>query len=340
MNDFSIEKLPSQDFCEPFFDSNDGSTDLKFERQSFPEDVPQTYSGYLDIIITYPKYDDKELIPSVPVTFTMQGDVQMSSLLDFMASENFIGPNTMIFTYNSQISIWSYCGKFQAIQNTVVPAGQLSDFNGRKALSIKVREPDTQQPSTMNAKQCFSTTDGSRSMMPFGENYSTPIYSSTDDEVVGQDNLSNPGSTFKSDDFPQSPSSKVPRRRNQERLVSDVLEIIKKWRAFYNGTDENGEHVQLSLHDAADKVGVPKKSLDDYQMIIKKAKAFDFDFDKHLDCKFGVVRTFVRKNCGSTTRRRKQQKSKDAEEDQDYFYDQDKPKKCSKSKKIFKVSFQ
>lgn len=51
----------------------------------------------------------------------------------------------------------------------------------------------------------------------------------------------------------------------------------------------------MSLEEAAQKVKISKKSLDDYLMQLRSAKKFGFDFDKHNNDKVGVIRSFVRK---------------------------------------------
>ena len=50
----------------------------------------------------------------------------------------------------------------------------------------------------------------------------------------------------------------------------------------------------MSLEDAAVKVKISKKSLDDYLMQLRSAKKFDFDFDSHKSEKVGVIRKFVK----------------------------------------------
>jgi hypothetical protein len=67
--------------------------------------------------------------------------------------------------------------------------------------------------------------------------------------------------------------------------------------------DPEGNLLRYSLEDAASKVGVSKKSLDDYLLQLRFGKKFGFDFQKHKDDKVGVLRTFVKteksKNKGS-----------------------------------------
>ena len=52
----------------------------------------------------------------------------------------------------------------------------------------------------------------------------------------------------------------------------------------------------MSLEEAADKVKISKKSLDDYLMQLRSAKRFGFDFASHNDDKVGVIRSFVRES--------------------------------------------
>lgn len=47
---------------------------------------------------------------------------------------------------------------------------------------------------------------------------------------------------------------------------------------------------------AADLVGISKKSLDDYFCQLRLGEKFGFDFHQNLDEKIGVLRTFVKKH--------------------------------------------
>ena len=54
-------------------------------------------------------------------------------------------------------------------------------------------------------------------------------------------------------------------KRTKERTIQDIIEKVSLWRKLYNGvTDTEGNLLRYSLEDAASKVGVSKKSLDDY----------------------------------------------------------------------------
>jgi hypothetical protein len=56
-----------------------------------------------------------------------------------------------------------------------------------------------------------------------------------------------------------------PLKRTKERTIQDIIEKVSLWRKLYNGVnDSEGNLLRYSLEDAAQKVGVSKKSLDDY----------------------------------------------------------------------------
>lgn len=68
------------------------------------------------------------------------------------------------------------------------------------------------------------------------------------------------------------------------------------WRKLYNGIqDQSGKIVRYSLEDAAKKVGISKKSLDDYLLQLRYGKKFGFDFNENKESKIGVLRAFVKK---------------------------------------------
>ena len=90
------------------------------------------------------------------------------------------------------------------------------------------------------------------------------------------------------------------KKRTKERTITEIIEKVSTWRKLYNGVmipnKDTGE-VQLqrwSLEDAAAKVKVSKKSLDDYLLQLRFGKKFGFDFEQHRESKVGVLRSFVK----------------------------------------------
>lgn len=89
--------------------------------------------------------------------------------------------------------------------------------------------------------------------------------------------------------------------RTKERTITDIIEKVSTWRKLYNGVmvpnPQNQEQLQLqrwSLEDAAKKVGVSKKSLDDYLLQLRFGKKYGFDFESNRNEKVGVLRSFVK----------------------------------------------
>ena len=59
-------------------------------------------------------------------------------------------------------------------------------------------------------------------------------------------------------------------KRSKERKINFIIEKVFLWRKLYNGfEDEKGKLIKLTLEEAADKVGLSKKSLDDYLIQIR-----------------------------------------------------------------------
>ena len=78
--------------------------------------------------------------------------------------------------------------------------------------------------------------------------------------------------------------------RAKEATIGEIIKKVALWRWIYN------KNYEFSFQDAAAKVGVAKKSLDDYLLQINHGKKLKFDFIKHQNDKVGVLRAHIRKN--------------------------------------------
>ena len=70
------------------------------------------------------------------------------------------------------------------------------------------------------------------------------------------------------------------------------------------------QHEKLSLEEAARKVGISKKSLDDYLFQIRLGFSFGFNFNEHYSDKVGILRDFVRQQKKSDKAHNKSRKRK------------------------------
>ncbi len=85
------------------------------------------------------------------------------------------------------------------------------------------------------------------------------------------------------------------RPKTKERTVAYVIQKVTQWRRLYNGYyDKDFNHQRLSLEDAADQVGVSKKSLDDYLSQLRSGRQCGYDFNTFKNEKVGHLRKFVK----------------------------------------------
>lgn len=86
-------------------------------------------------------------------------------------------------------------------------------------------------------------------------------------------------------------------RRAKERKIGSVVKKVYMWRRLYTGfKDEQGKVIKLTLEEAAKKVGISKKSLDDYLIQLRNGRSLGFNFNEHQNDKIGVLRSFIKKN--------------------------------------------
>ncbi|CAD8068185.1 unnamed protein product [Paramecium primaurelia] len=96
-------------------------------------------------------------------------------------------------------------------------------------------------------------------------------------------------------------------RRTKERRIGYIIEKVQKWREYYNGITVDGESKRFTLEEAAHKVSISKKSLDDYLLQIRYGRKFGFNFNEHKNEKVGVLRAFVKKNNSTKKKKVKQE---------------------------------
>ena len=89
------------------------------------------------------------------------------------------------------------------------------------------------------------------------------------------------------------------RLRSKPRTIGTVIEKVAMWRKLYNGifikNEETGEEelVEMSLEDAAKKVGIVVGTLGDYMNKLRIGKELGFDFKGNKQETMGVLRSFI-----------------------------------------------
>lgn len=75
--------------------------------------------------------------------------------------------------------------------------------------------------------------------------------------------------------------------KESERGIGQVITAVKIWRGLY-------ESRRCNLTKAAKIVGISKKSLDDYYLVLRIGEIWCFDFEKHMKNMMGDLRNFIR----------------------------------------------
>ena len=89
-------------------------------------------------------------------------------------------------------------------------------------------------------------------------------------------------------------------KKKKERIIGQVIERVTKWRGIQQEyksrrqEEPNSHEERQTLEDAAKAVGIAKKSLDDYLLMIRFGRRYGFDFQAHQDEKVGVLRRYVK----------------------------------------------
>ena len=91
-------------------------------------------------------------------------------------------------------------------------------------------------------------------------------------------------------------SAKKP-KRVRERSICEIVKAVAIWRRLYSGIIRNGGDVMIrySLDDAARKVGMSKKTLDDYLHLLRLGRKYNFPFKARQNDKTGQLRKFISK---------------------------------------------
>jgi len=88
-------------------------------------------------------------------------------------------------------------------------------------------------------------------------------------------------------------------KRAKERKIGYIIKKILMWKTLYNGylekdKNENYKKIKFTLEQAAEKIGISKKSLDDYLIQLRIGRMFGFNFTEHKNDKVGILRAFVK----------------------------------------------
>jgi len=254
------------------------SLQSKYNPSSYPNTLNPTqktqgyYEDYVDIIIIFlPKYE-KEFIQNIRVLRNHQGDIDLYELLKTLKDMEFpIGKNVISY-YSYSNDMYVYCGNDPLAPGTYLPAMEVANVDETKQITIRVR--------------------------PVISNYSNL------ETVPDTDNVKLEGSV----NFEGEGAGGTKQKRTKERKIGEILDKVLQWRRLYTGVSDpaTGQTIKMSLDEAAQRVGISKKSLDDYLLQIRFGKKYGFNFNDHFNERVGVLRTFVKKHKGKKNEKKEE----------------------------------
>lgn len=223
-------------------------------------DSPSQYISSIDLSLelTISNETEKELILNISepnLTFNSHSEIILTPLVNHLKSIGYPLENAMIWYYSPTARLKVYCGNDPLPYSISVPIFELLN----NTLTLQCRGAIRNEFGTI---------------VTLGSPSSGKIKPEEEDAITSHKSS----------------------RRTKERKIGFIIEKVSKWRKLYNGVPSaKGETVKVTLEEAASKIGISKKSLDDYLLQLRFGRKFGFNFQEHKDDKVGVLRAYVKK---------------------------------------------
>ena len=92
-------------------------------------------------------------------------------------------------------------------------------------------------------------------------------------------------------------NEKIIEINKRKRKIGEIVKNVYAQRMLFNGYyNEEGTKVKYDLENASQKIGIAKKTLDDYLKQIREAREHGFDFNKYKDEPIAYLRKFNKDN--------------------------------------------
>lgn len=257
--------------------------------------VSQTSKGQctLDVIIESCQGLPKDKIPGMTAKLDGSGQLVLQDLIAKLKSLGFLQDVYLVSYLSEECGMYVFCGQDPLPPSVVVPK---EEFSKTRKLTVRVKKL---QDSIV--KELLQTSQGN-SHANFAGKSPFPSTDPTTEHKMKSSNDSKGGGGGGRERCSSNQVQKV--KRTKERRIGEVVEKVSLWRRLYNGfSDHQGNIIKLTLEDAAQRVGVSKKSLDDYLLHIRSGRRFGFNFNEHSNDNFGVLRAFIKKSKGDSQKR-------------------------------------
>jgi len=213
-------------------------SDTRENKEVFNSTLENVKTEIIDIVLIFlPKYE-KELVKEVKANLKENDDIDLVELVKSLKGLGFSAAvDRNMISYHSQSNdMYVYCGNDPLPLGTVIPAREVTKQGEKAQVTIRIRQ-------AVHSFQMMGDT-----------------------MMIEPDAIKVEGS-----DGPGHPTKQ---KRTKERKIGQILDKVYTWRKYYSGfTDpQSGQTIKMSLEDAAQKVGISKKSLDDYLLQIRFGK--------------------------------------------------------------------
>jgi len=238
---------------------------------------PQLNPDKVDVILIFLPKNDKEYIPNVPIKRTGDGDIMISQLISYLKGVGFPLDKNIVSYYRPSNDMFVYSGIDPVPPGAVIPGDEVIKNGETKQVTLRIRQAT-------------------------GSSGGAEVGGAISGEILGDrmkfENVKQEGSMVPEQHQNSDDGMQPKQKRTKERKIGEILEKVLQWRRLYNGTTDakTGQVVKMSLEEAAQKVGISKKSLDDYLLQIRFGKKHGFSFNDHINDRVGVLRSFVKKH--------------------------------------------
>ncbi|CAI2370872.1 unnamed protein product [Moneuplotes crassus] len=279
-------------------------------------EISTTY--YIDVLTTMPDSEEKELFRNIKIMTDPQGNILVSSVCQELKDQGIDVTGMGVSYYSLADKFYVFVGK-----DPITPEKDgisVQNLWGKR-LTLKFRR---MKCTTIAHTSTQTIIDCQNSTIDNNENKSPQISESINNTALKQDSeeasshhpvaeeplISIKTQAIKQEasetemalDDPASEESKssLQYSRERERTIRFVIEKTSTWKSLCNGVErKNGTIKKYSLVEASKKVGLSRKTLVGYLLLLRQGKTHNFDFVKHIDARIGILRSFVNINIQS-----------------------------------------
>jgi len=256
---------------------------------------------------------ETEIIPGLEVDLNKNEDIELKTVIDALKKNGFPISEGLIQVYNYIFNVYVSYGN--EIQNAI-----LSENNGlihNDVVNIKCTciINETYMPFTNPSAVEFNKTLSSIIEKQKQNNELEQLIKRKNEESLrneGNQGKKNKGKKAEKDKKgkkgedadeiiskePEKPDKQKKTTKSKEAKISYVIEVVYQWRKLFNGFYNNkNEYIKLSLEDAADALGISKKTLDDFLRQLRLGRKLNYDFNKYCAEKnenIGILRNYVK----------------------------------------------